>query len=65
MCPKIYELNLSRFLTVPRLARQPALKKAKVEIVLLTETDRLLMVEKSIRGGICHAIHRYLKANNK
>ena len=23
------------------------------------------MVEKGIRGGICHAIHRYGKANNK
>ena len=25
----------------------------------------LLMVEKGIRGLICHAIHRYAKANNK
>ena len=25
----------------------------------------LLMVEKRIRGGICHAVHRYVKANNK
>ena len=25
----------------------------------------LLMVEKGIRGGICHATHRYSKANNK
>ena len=25
----------------------------------------LLMVEKGTRGGICHAIHWYLKANNK
>ena len=25
----------------------------------------LLMVEKGIRNGICHAIHRYAKANNK
>ena len=24
----------------------------------------LLMVEKGIRGGICHAIHSYVKANN-
>ena len=23
------------------------------------------MVEKGTRGGICHAIHRYAKANNK
>ena len=25
----------------------------------------LLMAEKGIRDGICHAIHRYAKANNK
>ena len=25
----------------------------------------LLMFEKGIQGGICHAIHRYAKANNK
>ena len=25
----------------------------------------LMMVDKGIRGGICHAIHRYTKANNK
>ena len=25
----------------------------------------LLVIEKGIRGGICHAIHRYVKANNK
>ena len=32
---------------------------------MLTENDMLLMVEKGIRGGICHAIHRYAEANNK
>ena len=25
----------------------------------------LLMVEKGIRGGICHVMHRYAKANDK
>ena len=25
----------------------------------------LLMVEEGIRGGICHSVHRYTKANNK
>ena len=25
----------------------------------------LFMVTKEIRGGICHAIHRYAKTNNK
>ena len=31
----------------------------------LADVDMLLMVEKGIRGGICHAIHKYAKANNK
>ena len=25
----------------------------------------LLIIEKGIRGRICHAIHRYTEANNK
>ena len=25
----------------------------------------LLMVEKGIRGGICHVIHRYVELNNR
>ena len=25
----------------------------------------LLIVEKGTRGGICHSVHRYVKANNK
>ena len=36
-----------------------------MELDFLTDIDMLLMVEKSIRGGICHSIYRYEKANNK
>ena len=36
-----------------------------VKLELLTDYDMLLMVEEGIRGGICHAIHRHAKANNK
>ena len=25
----------------------------------------LLMIEKGVRGGICHAMYHYMKANNK
>ena len=40
-------------------------KKIKVKLDLLTDIDMLLMVEKGIRGGICHSIYRYAKGNNK
>ena len=40
-------------------------KKTKVKLELLTDIDMLLMVEKGIRGGICLAIHRHAKVNNK
>ena len=40
-------------------------KKTGVKLELLTNNDILMMVEKGIRGGICHAIHKYAKANNK
>ena len=51
------ELNPAHFFTAPRLAWQAALKKTKVKLDLLTDIDVLLMVEKGMKGGICHAIH--------
>ena len=60
---KIYQLDLAKFLSAPRLAWQAALKKTIVKLDLLTGIDMLLMVEKGIRGGICHSIYWYGKAN--
>ena len=65
MCLKIYRLDPVKFLSAPGLAWQAALKTTEVKLELLTDINMLLMVEKGIRGGICHAINRYAKANNK
>ena len=65
MSLKEYELDPAHFLLLPGLAWQACLKKANMELELLTDYEMLLMVEKRIRGGICHSIHRYAKANNK
>ena len=62
---KIYELDPAQFPSAPGLAWQAALKKTKVKLDLLIDIGMLLIVEKGIRGGICHYIYRYPKANNK
>ena len=65
ICIEEYELDPARFSSLPELAWQACLKKTGVELELLTDYDMLLMAEEGIRGGICHSIHRYAKANNK
>ena len=63
MCIKIYKLDPAKFLSAPELAWQTTLKKTKVKFDLLTDIDMLLVVEKGIRGGRCHSIYQYAKAN--
>ena len=62
---EICELDTAYFLPAPRLTWQACLKKKEVELELLVDIDALLIVEKEIKGGMCHVIHRYVKANNK
>ena len=64
-CLKNYELDPAHFVSLPGLAWQACLKKTSVELELLTDYDMLLMIEEGIRGGICHSMQRYAKANNK
>ena len=64
-CLKVYELDPAHFLSLSGLAWQACLKKTNIELELLIDYDMLLMVEEGIRGGICHSIQRYAKANNK
>ena len=65
MCIKEYELDPAHFLSLPGLAWRACLKKTNIELELLIDYDMLLLTEEGIRGGICHSIHRYAKANNK
>ena len=65
MCLKTYELDPAHFLSLPGLAWQACFKKINVKLELLTDYEMFLMVEKGIRGGICHSIYRHAKANNK
>ena len=64
MCLEKYQLDSTYFVSAPGLAWQACLKKTKVELELLTDYDIILMTEKGIRGEICQASHRHVKANN-
>ena len=65
ICLEIYKLDPAKFLSAPGLAWYVTLKKIKVKLDLLTDINMLLTVEKGIRGGICHSIYGYARANNK
>ena len=65
MCIEVCELDPAQFLSAPGLAWQACLKKTEVKLELITDPDMLLMLEKGIRGGICHAILRYAKKKKK
>ena len=64
-CIEIYELDSAHFLSAPGLVSQACLKKTGIRLELVTDIDMLLVVEKGTTGGICYAIRRYAKANNK
>ena len=65
MCLEINQLDMAKFLSVPGLAWQATLKKTKVKLKLLVDIEMLSMLEKGIKGRVCHSINRYAKANNK
>ena len=64
-CIEKDEIDPAHFLSAPGLTWKACLKKTNVKLDLLTDNDMLLMFEKGIRRGMCHATYRYAKANSK
>lgn len=64
-CINIYELDPAHFHLGALSAWHACLKETEVKLELLADTNILLMVEKSTRGGIYHAAYRSAEANNK
>ena len=64
-CIGIYELDPAHFLSAPGLTWQACFKKTGVKLKSLTNNYKLMLIEKGVRGGICHAIYRYAKVSNK
>ena len=65
VCLKNYGLDPAHYYTAPGLAWDAMLKMTKINLELLSDVDKLLMIEKGIRGGISIISNRYGKANNK
>ena len=65
ICLKNYGLDPVYYYTAPGLAWDAMLKMTGVNLELLSDIDKLLMIEKGIRGGISIISNRYGKANNK
>ena len=60
ICLEIYQLEPVNLFSGPRLGWEAALKKTEVKLELLSDIDMLLIVEKEIRGEICHSINRLI-----
>ena len=64
VCQKKYGLDPAHYHSAPGLSWDVLLKKACVELHLLTDLDMHLFIERGIRGGISMVSKRYAKANN-
>ena len=64
VCLKNYGLDPAYFYTAPRLAWKACLKKMRIRLELLLDSDMLLMFERGIKGRITQSINRWAKANN-
>ena len=64
-CLTYYKLDPCHYYTAPGLAWDACLKMTKIDLELITDINKYLMVEKGIKGGISTITNRYSKANNK
>ena len=63
-CLKQYELDPCHFYTSPGLSWSACLKMTGVNLELLTDIQKLVLIQAGIRGGISQISNRYKKANN-
>lgn len=64
ICLKTYGLDANYYYSAPGMSWDCCLKYTEVELELLTDYDKVLMIEAGIRGGLTQAVKRYSKANN-
>lgn len=61
---KTYMLDPARYMSSPGIAWDALLMKTGIELELITDYDKLLMIEKGLRGGISMVSKRFARANN-
>jgi len=64
LCLKTYGLDPNYYFTAPGMSFDCMLKYTGVKLSLLSDYDKILMMEAGIRGGLTQAVKRYAKANN-
>ena len=62
---KYYKLDYSHYFNSPGLSWDAMLKMTGVKLDLISDIDRYLFVEKSMKGGLSYIAQRYSKVNNK
>ena len=65
VCLLNYKLDPAWYYTAPGLSWDAALKLTGVQLELLNDYEKLLMIESGIRGGVSMISTRYGVANNK
>lgn len=64
-CYDNYNLDPAQYYTAPGLSFDSMLKYTGQKIELLTDVDKLLFIERGVRGGVSQVSKRYAVANNK
>ena len=65
ICFLNYKLDPAYFVSAPQLAWNAMFKMHNLKLKLISDPEMYWMIKPNIRGGICHASGRYVRANNK